>query len=703
MRLRTTLVLTTVSLLLATVLLLAGTSYTTARRSAAELTSSILSQATDRVDRVVESQLDVAASESQFMASLFERGQLRSDDLEGFSRYATEVIRSHPSLSYVSFGREATGELSQASRPDDGTIEVRFLRLHGESLDLSDFAPDPGGLRLLRTELHKNENEPRPRPYYVAARNARHPVWAETYPFFGREGALGAPGVTLATPVIEANGALGGVITVDFDLRATSRFLKDLDLFKHGYAFIVEYRSDGVRAVIAHPSPELLAPKRGVEAGGLAAVSVSDIHDGRVVEFANSLPLRMPKGTGGMTPVSFSVDGVAFLGGFHEVRGHEVNWVVCALIPEADVLGEVHKNERISLAIILLGTISAVFVALWVGATIARPLRAVADQTEAIGDFQLDDGRPQKSVVVEVTRLGEAVEQMKRNLRSFKKYVPADVVRELVAKGEEARLGGTRATLTIHFSDIAGFTSIAEETSPEALVSMLGEYLDEMTRPILASGGTVDKFIGDAIMAFWGAPKSDAQHALRACEAALTNRDRLAELNARWEKEGRPRLDARAALHTGEVIVGNIGSRERLEYTVIGDAVNLASRLEGLNKKYETNLIISEATYALVKDTMVARPLDRVAVKGKKRAVTVYELLGRKGEVPPETVAVAERYASALHLYFERRFSDAAAVFRDLAHDNANVAARVLAERCEDFVVDPPGPEWTGAEDLRSK
>jgi adenylate cyclase len=225
-----------------------------------------------------------------------------------------------------------------------------------------------------------------------------------------------------------------------------------------------------------------------------------------------------------------------------------------------------------------------------------------------------------------------------------------------------------------------------------------------MTRPILDSGGTLDKFIGDAVMAFWGAPRPDAQHALHACEAALTNRDRLRELNLKWEKEGRPRFDARAALHTGEVIVGNIGSADRFDYTVIGDSVNLASRMEGLNKRYGTCLMISETTYDLVKDQMIARPLDRVSVKGKAIAINVYELLGARGKVSDADVKRAERHAEGFRLYLARKFEEALAVFKDLAAENEKDAAvRVLVARCETFVATPPRADWDGSEHITTK
>jgi adenylate cyclase len=308
------------------------------------------------------------------------------------------------------------------------------------------------------------------------------------------------------------------------------------------------------------------------------------------------------------------------------------------------------------------------------------------------------------SRIIEVQTLTTALDEMKRGLRSFRKYVPADLVRELLASGQEAEIGGKRLELTIHFSDIVGFTSVAESLPPEQLVLNLGEYLEEMSEHIAATGGTVDKYIGDAIMAFWGAPRPDADHALHACEAALENRDRLDALNARWEAAGRPRFDARVALHTGEVVVGNVGSGARLNYTVIGDAVNLASRLESLNKRYGTRLMISETTWARVSHAMVARPLDKVSVKGKAASVVIYELLGRKSRVSADALEAADRHAQAFSLYLERRWSEAIVVLREqLERRPSDGPTRILLERCERWAASPAPSDWDGIERMTEK
>jgi adenylate cyclase len=303
-----------------------------------------------------------------------------------------------------------------------------------------------------------------------------------------------------------------------------------------------------------------------------------------------------------------------------------------------------------------------------------------------------------------VDRLGGAVENMKAGLRSYQKYVPADLVRTLFASGREAELGGERRTLTISFTDLADFTSASEKLAPEDLVAQLGDYLGSLSEGIAQTGGTVDKYIGDAIMAFWGAPTPHPQHALAACTAALENLARLGRLHEKWQNEGRPLFRARTGVCTGAVIVGNIGSRSRLNYTVIGDAVNLASRLEGLNKVYGTTVLLGESTFHEAGEAVVARPVDWVSVKGKAQAGLVYELLGLAGQVPDDVLRLVARYAEGLDRYRGRDWAGAVAAFEAclvLRPDDA--PSRLMLDRTRSYQANPPGPDWDGVHHMTTK
>jgi adenylate cyclase len=279
--------------------------------------------------------------------------------------------------------------------------------------------------------------------------------------------------------------------------------------------------------------------------------------------------------------------------------------------------------------------------------------------------------------------------------RMFGQYMAESVINHLLEHPEKLQLGGERRRVTLFFSDLAGFTTISERLSPETVVSLLNDYLSRMTEIILKEAGVVDKFEGDAIMAFWGAPLEQPDQAARACRAALRQQAALEELNRRFAGQGLPPLSMRIGLHTGDAIVGNLGSESRFDYTVIGDTVNLASRLEGLNKFYGSRIMASEVTAAAGAGAVEFRELDLVAVKGKEQAVRVFEVLGLTGELDPATARRRQDFARALELYRQRRFPEALAGFEALgAAAPADGPARTYRDRCRKFMEAPPPADW---------
>jgi adenylate cyclase len=224
-----------------------------------------------------------------------------------------------------------------------------------------------------------------------------------------------------------------------------------------------------------------------------------------------------------------------------------------------------------------------------------------------------------------------AVDKEKRWIKkTFSHYLSAHVMESILSDPTRLKLGGQRETLTILFSDIRGFTTISESISPEEVVELLNEYLSVMVDIVFKYDGTLDKFIGDAVMAFWGAPVAQADHARKAVLCAIEMIEELKKLQEKWRVEGKKVIDIGIGINTGEMIVGNMGSKEKMEYTVIGDNVNLGSRLEGLTKEYKTHIIVSATTYHAVQDNVEAKPLGSVKVKGKENTVDIYEVVGRK-------------------------------------------------------------------------
>jgi adenylate cyclase len=284
----------------------------------------------------------------------------------------------------------------------------------------------------------------------------------------------------------------------------------------------------------------------------------------------------------------------------------------------------------------------------------------------------------------------------KAHLRAvFSQYVSRAVVDRILADPARARLGGERKELTVLFSDIRSFSGFAEDMKPEELAAFLGEYLTPMTDLVLDSGGTLDKYIGDAVMAIWSAPVDIPDHAARACEVALRMQDALGELNRGWAARGRPAIAIGIGLNTGAMAVGNMGSAARFDYTVLGDQVNLASRLEALTKEYGVGILVGEATAQAAGARFVFRELDVVRVKGRAGAAPVFELVGRAG-----AARVEPAFAEALAAYRRREFAAAREQFAALAGDRA---AATLAARCELLAAAPPPDDWDGVYDQRSK
>ena len=286
---------------------------------------------------------------------------------------------------------------------------------------------------------------------------------------------------------------------------------------------------------------------------------------------------------------------------------------------------------------------------------------------------------------------------------AFNRFLDKTLVDQLVEQQRLPSLEGETRELTAFFSDIRGFSSFSERfrDNPKALAALLNRYLTRVSDVLMRHGACLDKYIGDAVVCLFGAPLDMPDHAVRACHAALAVRDEVEALRVEFEKEGLPDVYTRIGLNSAEMFVGNFGSEHLMDYTAIGDGMNLAARLEGANKAYGTTIMLGERTRALAQGHIEVRELDRVRVAGKEEAVTVYELLGRAGELSPAKRLLVERYHRALGLYREARFEEAAGVLREaLAADAEDGPGQALLARCERYAVSPPEAPFDGVVSL---
>ena len=287
----------------------------------------------------------------------------------------------------------------------------------------------------------------------------------------------------------------------------------------------------------------------------------------------------------------------------------------------------------------------------------------------------------------------------------FQHYISATVVNELLKNPGMLKLGGERKVATAFFSDIKSFTSVSETLEPEKLVSVLNEYLSAMTDIILRYEGYLDKYEGDAIVSMFGIPVEQNDHAERACNAALDMRKELAILRQMWKREGKPAFEARIGINSGPMIAGNIGGKDRFDYTAIGDSVNLASRLEGANKMYDTIIIISEDTFYHIHEKFWCRELDFIRVKGKNKPVRIYELIGRKTqEIDPIRSSSLEYFLKGLEIYRKRDWIHAYDFFQKALKLKPDDGPSLeFIRRCKKFIENPRPVDWDGVFEMRDK
>ncbi len=297
-------------------------------------------------------------------------------------------------------------------------------------------------------------------------------------------------------------------------------------------------------------------------------------------------------------------------------------------------------------------------------------------------------------------------EKNKRFIRSaFSHFVTKSVVDELLAKPDKIKLGGEKKICTVLFSDVAGFTTISENLEPEELVQLLNEYLTEMTNIVFKYDGMLDKYEGDAIMAVFGAPIAHGNHAYQACATAVEMQERLVGMRDEWRKQGKPELRVRIGINTGPMVVGNMGSESRFDYTVMGDAVNLGARLEPANKIYGTNIMIGEGTYQMAKEQIIARPLDLLRVKGKTKPVQVYELMGlMERGANDELLRIIDLFRKGFELYLKRDWDGAINYFRQVLTIRPDDGpAKAYLDRCRFFKENPPNADWDGVYSMKTK
>jgi adenylate cyclase len=435
----------------------------------------------------------------------------------------------------------------------------------------------------------------------------------------------GYPIINLRVPVLHDGtfiGCAGASITLD----VLSRFLATHRASPHSTTIIAD-PTDG-KVIAASDRKKTVR----VVDGGLEVARLDNIDDEDARE-----AFRLQRQTKQNNFLFQSRDGQelsASFAGFPVSFGRR--WEAIILTPTNDFIGELKATNRQIVIIIVTLSVAELLLIYLLSRRLARPIESISRDLKSVETLSFDQPMARPSRVREIAQLQSATSLLRNSLQSFCSFVPIDVVRGLIKSGIPLALGVARRSLTILFVDLENFSTQAEQSTPDALLDQMSVYFEQVSRAISDEEGTVDKFIGDGIMAFWGAPIALSDHVLRGCEGALRAARRMERINEAWRAEGKPAFRIRIGLNSAEVLVGNIGSSERFSYTAIGDGVNVAARLEGMNKTFGTTICISDSVFIAVGSEIVARPLRRVRVKGRKQDFMIYELLGFANSRDPE-------------------------------------------------------------------
>ena len=569
-------------------------------------------------------------------------------------RIMLAASRPSGSLSWLLLVPPSGDEIAIQSLSDDA---LRVLRA-GEGGEVRVAAPiaRPHGTLPTAAEPPPERLQARGESWLQAALASDNPLWVDV--------ERTPDGARRAVAFAGKTGP--GVLAAMIDYDRFARLLGSIAVGRTGGSFVV--------------GPEggiVIAPKsdQGTFAPELAAVAMAA---GERVAARPEPQLNIAE------KVRLEVDGASYAVALSPLwfKG----WQLAIIVPEAEFLAGIDRTIRmlaIGLGLFLLA--AGALVATGARRFLADPVARVAQDVRAIERFELEGIAHRPSRLAEIDRLSAAIARMAAGLADFAKFIPTELVRRLLESGVRAEPGGERRELTVLFADLAGFTSLSERLG-DAVVPVVGQFLELASQAVEAEGGTVDKYIGDAVMAFWGAPSPDPDQALHACRAALAIEAGMAAATGRGEPLGELRV--RIGLATGPAIVGNVGSTRRLNYTALGDTVNLASRLEGVNKVYGTTILMTGATRAAAGEGIATREIDTVAVYGRSEGVDLFELTGLARDTAPGHA----RYAEALAHYRAGRFAEAASLLAEAPPDDG--PTRWLAARSTALAAAPPPLGW---------
>ncbi|NCF87086.1 MAG: hypothetical protein GWQ08_16405, partial [Verrucomicrobiaceae bacterium] len=507
-------------------------------------------------------------------------------------------------------------------------------------------------------------------------------MWTPPYVFYSTR----EPGITVARMAAQSDGGKS-VVSLDVHLTEMTSYIRSLSISPNGYAFVVA--EDGKLVGLPQHGDEDEANLAKTFARDPASQGMDATAS--LLSHAGGVPLRP------VDSFRYKLGGEWYWGCVRPIEVPGVpRFYFGVVVPELDFLTESHRHHLLIFMLSVVMLLVATGVAVILAKHYSRPLSALAESHERLRRLDTSEAPHVDTRLRELAQLEDAHGRTCAALDSFARYVPRDLVRELMERGEAAKIGSRRAELTLVFMDIQGFTALSERLGPERTVERLSSYFEMVIGCLREHGGTIDKLIGDAVFAFWGAPEDQPDRCQRALVAVLECHHCLEDFNKDLIAQGQSPLPTRFGVATGKVMVGNIGSPSRINYTALGHKVNLASRLEGLNSHYGTSILVDGQTHRCCEDVFRWRHLDTVRVKGSKTPEPIYELLGTNDARDSEERDWVECYEKALNLYRAKEFDQALAVIEALLETTpSDISMQRLSALCKECRVHLPD-DWDG-------
>ena len=471
---------------------------------------------------------------------------------------------------------------------------------------------DAQGNKVGQLDLPDYGYDARKRVWYRDTMQADRALVSSPYASF----SIGTPMITLSAPL---RGPVRGVIAADLKLDKFSDLVQALRPGEHGTAIIF----DSFGALIAYPDFARLMASARTHPSRPSLPNIGETRSGLV-----GAVMRKWDGGSHYEGSIHGEDGRDYLFRVQKfTQSDGFNGYSLLIAAEGDFASKVRSLQIRGL--IIASFAAACFVpVVWIfGSRMSTSLKRITAQASRLRRLAAPDDASVTSQIAEIHELGTTMAVAQRTVWSFARFVPKDIVKGIIDGSISTELGGVRQEVTILFTDVTNFTGIAEAADPDSLMHQISRHFAALTEAFLSEGGTVDKYIGDSVMVFWNAPHRQRDHVERACRAALAARAASDALKRQFEAEGLPPFAVRLGIHSGDAVVGNVGSAERLNYTTLGNSVNLAARLEGLNKEYGTTILVSEAVRERVGHCFRFNPIASVVAKGMTTKTRIYELV----------------------------------------------------------------------------